>query len=1314
MPRGKKPDGLEMNNLQLKPGETSPRSPLTPTIKLSRPPSSSIERKSSLSYMFVNANEEADLVNGGFITNDKVSNNQQHQHQNGNGAADASRGANSAPPCNGHSPVESWTQSVSPASNHSNGDVHNSHNHKNKNGAYSISKCLMPPTKRSKSKRHSLPLPGFVESSSLKSSDDEADAPQRITLGNGGSTHSVNLLPHSMPSPTKSNASPWKRWFKRKPSNAGSEQSSFSDASWMSSAEYDDADNKKPKLWNLARSITKRVSKLKNNEVAPMPQNTLAPPEPTATADDSLKPTSTRRRLDSFAPSSIGDVAEEIHFKTSRFGLITRCWERIKSVRFPEYFDPLGGLWLFWLSVVTMAFLYNAIVIFLRGAFQEKYQNKNNLGYWLTCDYLCDFIYIIDMLLFRARLMFFQAGQGITDKRCMLTHYTSSTLFKFDLFSLLPLDLFYFSLNKVEPLLRLPRLFKFHSYLEFSQKFENKSKSAHGIRIFRMVMYLLYMIHLNTCLYYAILFWEGIRQDDIAMANDYWVYLDPKVDVYTKCLFRSAKTLIVIGNLPPPNTNSQIIFMNIDFIVGVFVFASMIGQMRDISAKAGATKDQFRRQMDDTMSLLQVWKIPEAVQKRVRTYYIYSWDQGAVLDERDLLLGVPIRMQTDIAINVHMDTLSRVSLFQDCDKMLLRDLVLKLRPLVYLPNEYICRKGAVGKEMYIVVDGSVQVLGGDKKVLATLQPGSVFGEISLLSVGHGNRRTADVAAPGFANLFVLDKKDLQEVVVNYPDAQESLKRKAREILKQNQASDSKNKKRRGKSLIAESILTRDPETTPTFFNAVLQIARNKRITATILKGSFNMNNEDEEDESRFAFYSSSDISTDEEGEIPIKKRKRPRFLKKKGLLKDALKLGSTEGGGGGSSSMDCPSDSDCLEPTSVLVHPIPKEQPNITSAPTLPNQIPDTFPLSLPYLDHALPSPGLSSSMVTDNDPLEDDEDAHDSGVDVPLDGSAGALTGGSFDYPGEPDGLALDPPGRRKDVNPPDRPEVAPIRSEPQIELSHDEEQTPRDNESTTAEQDEIEEIDASKEGHGSTPSHRESRTTTPSPTKTAPLRRKTTPSEEPSVPLRRQSTPAVPTGGSPLQQPWMQQRPSQIPKVLLQRQATPAAEPEQVWSPAHRGNLEKRDKDFRVKIEHSSSEKEDEEEEEETKRRVSEDSGKDARKEGVDTTEMGTKDEVIDIEEEKKSDEQQEEQAPAQENEGSSVDPPPQDDKASGGHSKKTSKRSSGESSQPKAFKPNIQYNPRSIYASSARTDRPKSKSGSKSGKGKKHSHGDKQKKE
>ncbi|XP_070575969.1 uncharacterized protein [Ptychodera flava] len=141
--------------------------------------------------------------------------------------------------------------------------------------------------------------------------------------------------------------------------------------------------------------------------------------------------------------------------------------------------------------------------------------------------------------------------------------------------------------------------------------------------------------------------------------------------------------------------------------------------------------------------------------------------------------------------------------------------------------------------MYIVNSGIVQVMGGPDgtKVLATLHPGSVFGEISLLAMGGGNRRTADVISPGFANLFVLNKQDLQEAIVNYPEAQESLKRKAKEIMKQNDANKTDKKKKRGKSLIAESILTKRRENTPRMFDAVLQVARSSRLSHSILKGA---------------------------------------------------------------------------------------------------------------------------------------------------------------------------------------------------------------------------------------------------------------------------------------------------------------------------------------------------------------------------------------------------------------------------------------------------------------------------------------------
>ncbi len=51
----------------------------------------------------------------------------------------------------------------------------------------------------------------------------------------------------------------------------------------------------------------------------------------------------------------------------------------------------------------------------------------------------------------------------------------------------------------------------------------------------------------------------------------------------------------------------------------------------------------------------------------------------------------------------------QVKLFQDCDNGLLKELVVKLRPIIYLPGDYICRKDDIGREMYIVQSGYVQV-----------------------------------------------------------------------------------------------------------------------------------------------------------------------------------------------------------------------------------------------------------------------------------------------------------------------------------------------------------------------------------------------------------------------------------------------------------------------------------------------------------------------------------------------------------------------------------------------------------------------------
>lgn len=49
--------------------------------------------------------------------------------------------------------------------------------------------------------------------------------------------------------------------------------------------------------------------------------------------------------------------------------------------------------------------------------------------------------------------------------------------------------------------------------------------------------------------------------------------------------------------------------------------------------------------------------------------------------------------------------------------------------------DYVCRKGDIGREMYIVKHGRLQVVSEDEhKVFVTLQDGAVFGELSLLNI----------------------------------------------------------------------------------------------------------------------------------------------------------------------------------------------------------------------------------------------------------------------------------------------------------------------------------------------------------------------------------------------------------------------------------------------------------------------------------------------------------------------------------------------------------------------------------------------------
>lgn len=377
------------------------------------------------------------------------------------------------------------------------------------------------------------------------------------------------------------------------------------------------------------------------------------------------------------------------------------------------------------------------------------------------------------------------------DVKLLRKNYMKDLQFKVDLLSVLPTDILYAALGDAAVYLRFNRILRLNRMFEFTERTETRTNYPNLFRIINLIITILVIIHWNASLYFQMSAWIGF-------GSDRWVYFnltDPEFPLnktlskmYFYSYYWSTLTLTTIGETPKPVQDSEYIFVVADFLMGLLIFATIVGNVGGMITNMTASKTAFQQKMDRLKQYMELRKLDKDLQGRVIKWNEYLWNSKQSSNDDDILATLSDKLKAEIGINVHLDTLKQVAIFKDCEPGLLTDLILKLKLSVFSPGDYICRTGDIGKEMYIVKKGKLHVVATDGiTVYATLAEGSVFGETSLLNIAgnkNGNRRTANIRSVGYSDLFVLSKDDLWDALSEYPEGKEALLTKGRQILRQ--------------------------------------------------------------------------------------------------------------------------------------------------------------------------------------------------------------------------------------------------------------------------------------------------------------------------------------------------------------------------------------------------------------------------------------------------------------------------------------------------------------------------------------------------
>jgi CRP-like cAMP-binding protein len=131
-----------------------------------------------------------------------------------------------------------------------------------------------------------------------------------------------------------------------------------------------------------------------------------------------------------------------------------------------------------------------------------------------------------------------------------------------------------------------------------------------------------------------------------------------------------------------------------------------------------------------------------------------------------------------LGANKKVEMIARVPLFADCSKKELEQIASIADELDLAEGKELTQEGAAGREFFVILDGSADVLQNGEKVNA-LGAGDFFGEIALIS---DRPRTAMVVATSPLRALIVTARAFRRLVEESPEIEQKVRTAAEQRL----------------------------------------------------------------------------------------------------------------------------------------------------------------------------------------------------------------------------------------------------------------------------------------------------------------------------------------------------------------------------------------------------------------------------------------------------------------------------------------------------------------------------------------------------